>query len=244
MSTRRARSAALTTLDGESIVAHRASKSGAPTLFMRASRLLTAAAGGYLLGTAPSSDLAVRLATGGSVDLRSSGSGNPGGMNARRVLGRNWGVAVIAADVGKGVVACGWGRRSAGDLGAHVAGVAAVAGHCYPLWSRFRGGKGVATSYGQCLYTFPAYAPLDAAIATAVARVPGIRRPALAAVGVSSLAWLLASVLWWRRGLPNLWGPRPTAALPLANAATVLVMASRAARLLRRLELDELAFRR
>lgn len=211
---------------------------------MNASRLLTAAFGGYLLGTVPSADLAARLATGGSVDLRSSGSGNPGGTNVRRVLGRNWGVAVIAADVAKGVVACRWGRRSAGDPGAHVAGVAAVAGHCYPLWTRRCGGKGVATSFGQCLYTFPAYAPLDAAIATTVACAPGVRRPALVSVAVSSIAWLLASVLWWRRGLPNLWGPRPTAALPLANAATVLIIVSRAVLLLRRREPDELALPR
>jgi len=211
---------------------------------MHASRLLTAAIGGYLAGAVPFADLAARLATGGSVDLRSSGSGNPGGTNARRVLGRNWGVAVTAADVGKGVAACHLGRRGAGDLGAHVAGVAAVAGHCYPLWTRGRGGKGVATSFGQCLYTFPAYAPLDAAIATTVARVPGIRRPALFSVAVSSLAWLAAGVLWWRRGLPNLWGPRPTVALPLASAATVLVIASRAVLLLRRREPDELALPR
>jgi glycerol-3-phosphate acyltransferase PlsY len=234
----------LTTLAGESIVPRQASKSGAPALAMNSSRLLSAAIGGYLLGTLPFADLAAKLATGGSVDIRSSGSGNPGGTNARRVLGRRWGLAVTAADVGKGIVACGWGRRSAGDLGAHVAGVAAVAGHCYPLWTRRRGGKGVATSFGQCLYTFPAYAPLDAAIATAVARVPGIRRPAFVSVAVSSTAWLLAGVLWWKRGLPNLWGPRPTAALPLANAATVLVIASRAVLLLRRGEPDELALPR
>jgi glycerol-3-phosphate acyltransferase PlsY len=207
-------------------------------------RLLSAAAGGYLLGTAPSSDIAAKLATGGSADLRSSGSGNPGGMNVQRVLGRRVGAVVIAADIVKGVAACGWGRRSAGDLGAHLAGVAAIAGHCYPLWTRFRGGKGVATSFGQCLYTFPAYAPVDVALATSVARIPGVRRPALVSVAVSSTAWLLASILWWRRGLPNLWGPRPTAALPLANAATVLIIASRAVLLLRRGEPDELALPR
>ena len=207
-------------------------------------RLLAAAAGGYLLGTAPSSDVASKLVAGGRVDLRSSGSGNPGGMNARRVLGHRAGALVMAADVMKGVAACGWGRGSAGDLGAHLAGVAAVVGHCYPLWRRFRGGKGVATSFGQCVYTFPAYAPVDVILATTVARVPGVRRPALVSVAVSSTAWLLASVLWWRRGLPNLWGPRPTAALPLANAATVLVIASRAASLLRRHEPDELALPR
>jgi acyl phosphate:glycerol-3-phosphate acyltransferase len=207
-------------------------------------RLLSAAAGGYLLGTTPSADLAARRATGGSVDVRRSGSGNPGGVNARRLLGRRVGTAVIVADVAKGVAACSWGRLSAGDLGAHVAGVAAVLGHCYPPWTRFRGGKGVATSFGQCLYTFPAYAPVDVAVAVTVARVPGLRRPALVSVAVSSAGWLLASVLWWRHRFPNLWGPRPTAALPLANAATVLLIASRGVVSLRRREPDELALPR
>lgn len=137
----------------------------------RALRLISSAAGGYLLGTLPSADVASRLATRGSADLRSSGTRNPGGMNARRVLGHRIGAAVVVADIAKGVAACGWGRRRAEDVGAHVAGAAAVAGHCYPLWSGFRGGKGVATSFGQCLYTFPAYAPVDVALALAVVRV-------------------------------------------------------------------------
>ena len=211
---------------------------------MRLIRLLSASATGYLLGTVPSSDVAAHLAAGGSVDLRSSGSRNPGGMNAIRLLGRRPGHAVIVADIGKGFVACGLGRRIAGDAGAHVAGVAAVLGHCYPLWTRFRGGKGVATSFGQCLYTFPAYAPIDAAVAVGVARAPSLHHPALVSVVASSTAWLLASVLWWKRGLPNLWGPRPTVALPLANAATVLVIASNALPALLHRKPDELALPR
>jgi acyl phosphate:glycerol-3-phosphate acyltransferase len=207
-------------------------------------RLAAAATGGYLLGTLSSSSLAARLATGGTVDLRSAGTGNPGGMNAQRLLGRRVGALVIAADVAKGVAACCLGRRSAGDLGAHVAGVAAVTGHCYPLWTRLRGGKGVATSFGQCLYTLPAYAPVDVAVAVTVARTPGLRRPALVSVGVSSIAWVLAGIVWWKRALPNAWGPRPTIALPVANAATVLVIASRAVSMLRRNEPDELALPR
>jgi glycerol-3-phosphate acyltransferase PlsY len=162
-------------------------------------------------------------------------------MNALRVLGRRAGVAVALADVAKGVLACVAGRALAGDAGAHAAGVAAVAGHCYPVTARFRGGKGVATSFGQCVATFPAYAPLDAAIATVVVRLPGLRRPALASVAVSSGTWILAGVVWWRRRLPNLWGPRPTAMLPLANAGTTAVLASRAVLALRRGEPDELA---
>jgi glycerol-3-phosphate acyltransferase PlsY len=181
-----------------------------------------------------------RLRTGGSVDLRSAGSGNPGGLNALRLLGRGAGAAVVAADVGKGIAACIVGRRLAGDLGAHFGGVGAVAGHCFPLWTGFRGGKGVATSFGQCLATFPVFAPADAAIAVAIGRRTRMPRGASAAVAASSTAWLLAGVLWWRRGWPNLWGPRPTAALPLANAATVALIASRMARRSQRAAPDEL----
>jgi len=207
----------------------------------RLPRLLLAAASGYLLGTIPSSDVAARLATGGAVDLRSSGSRNPGGVNAIRLLGNTPGRAVIVADVAKGYAACACGRLAGGDLGAHVAGVAAAVGHCYPVWRRFRGGKGVATSFGQCLYTFPAFAPLDLAVAVAGTRVPGVRHRALVAAGAASGAWIAASVLWWKRDLPNSWGPPPTRALPLANAATVLVVASAFARAMCRRDPDDLA---
>ncbi len=207
---------------------------------LRLPRLILAAAGGYLLGTIPSADMASRLAKDGAVDLRSSGSRNPGGVNALRLLGNTPGRAVIAADVGKGYAACACGRLVGGDLGAHVAGVAAVAGHCYPVWVRFQGGKGVASSFGQCLYTFPAFALGELGVALAVARVPRLRQRGLAATGAGATAWLAASILWWKRGLPNSWGPSPTAALPLANAATVLVVASAFARALLRRDPDDL----
>ena len=206
---------------------------------MRAFRLLLAAVAGYLLGTVPSADIAARVASGGRIDLRRSGSHNPGGLNVFRVLGRGFGRAVIVADVAKGFTGCACGSAVAGDLGAHVAGVGAVVGHCYPLWNGFQGGKGVATSFGQCLYTFPAYAPVDLGLGIGVARVPGVRR-AGPVVAVASSAWVLASVLWWRRSLSNSWGPRPTVALPLANAATALVIASRFARAHRLGHPDEL----
>jgi glycerol-3-phosphate acyltransferase PlsY len=207
-------------------------------------RLAGAAALGYLLGTIPSADIAARAVSNGSIDLRSAGSGNPGGMNAMRLLGRRVGMGVMAADVLKGTLASVLGRRLAGDGGAHVASVTAVAGHCYPVWTGFRGGKGIATSFGQCLATFPAYAPLDVATAVLAGKAPRVRRPALVSVVVSSLGWIGAGVVWWRRGLPNLWGPRPTGALPLANMATTAVIASSALLQLRRGDPDELALRR
>ena len=76
--------------------------------------LLCAAGAGYLAGTAPSAAIVARLRTGGSLDLRSAGSGNPGGVNAWRLLGRGAGAAVVVADVGKGIAACAVGRRLAG----------------------------------------------------------------------------------------------------------------------------------
>ncbi len=195
---------------------------------MSALRLLGAALGGYLLGTVPSSDIATHAATDGRLDLRDVGSGNPGAMNTLKTLGPAYGVAVAAADIAKGVAACTVGRCFAGANGAHVAGVASVVGHCYPAWSGFRGGgKGVATSAGQCLATFPAYAPIDIAIGiTAAAYMPPGRR-ALTATTVTASAWIAGSVIWWRKRLPNGWGPPPTAALPVASAASTAVILSR-----------------
>jgi glycerol-3-phosphate acyltransferase PlsY len=161
-------------------------------------------------------------------------------MNALRVLGTRAGLAVMAADIAKGVAACLLGRALAGDAGAHSGGVAAVAGHCYPAWNGFRGGKGIATSFGQCIATFPAYAVVDFAIATGTSRLAGVHRPAVVSVAVSSTAWVLAGVVWWKRQLPNPWGVRPTALLPLANAATSAVIASRGLAALARGEPDEL----
>ncbi|MGH3002653.1 MAG: glycerol-3-phosphate acyltransferase [Gaiellaceae bacterium] len=190
-------------------------------------RLLAAAGAGYLLGVVPSAALAARAVSGGKIDLRSAGTGNPGGANAFRLLGRRAGVAVTCADIAKGALACRLGRALAGDAGAHVAGVAAVAGHCYPAPARFRGGMGVATSVGQCLATFPAYMPLDVAVAVAVGKLAPRRHRVALSLAVSSGLWVTAGAVWWRRRLPNLWGVAPSPLLPLANAATSGLIASR-----------------
>lgn len=188
---------------------------------MSTARLLAAAATGYLLGTAPSADVAARLATKGATDLRTAGTGNPGAANAAAVLGKRWGYRVLLADVGKGAVASLAGRRIAGDIGAHVGGTAAVIGHCFPVWKRFRGGKGAAASSGQCLATFPAYFPMDLAVAYAVAKWR--QRPFPATV-VASTVWVGACALAWRRGWRNGWGPKPSAALPAAAAVSSSVI--------------------
>lgn len=183
---------------------------------MRIGCVVVAAGVGYFAGTMPSADAAARVARGGAVDLRSSGSNNPGALNAAQQLGTSWGVAVLVADAAKGALAGVAGRRIAGDTGAYVAATAAIAGHIWPVWSRFRGGKGVATSAGACLAVFPAYFPIDAGVAALCA----VRsRNAETSVRISSMAWTLCAGLWWRRGWTNLWGPRPTAGLPAFAAA-------------------------
>jgi glycerol-3-phosphate acyltransferase PlsY len=160
------------------------------------------------------------MATGGVTDLRSVGSGNPGAANAIAQLGPAWGYTVLVADVTKAAAACAVARWLAGDTAAHVAGTAAVVGHCYPVWNGFKGGKGVAASAGQCLATFPAYTPIDLGVAALSAASPRWKSRAHAATVLASAAWVAGGVVWWRTGWRNGWGPVPTVALPLAAAAS------------------------
>jgi glycerol-3-phosphate acyltransferase PlsY len=187
-------------------------------------RALAAAGAGYLAGSLPTADVAARLVTHGTADLRRAGTGNPGAVNAMAVLGKRWGFAILAVDILKGAGASVIGRRLAGDTGAHVGGTAAVIGHCFPVWSGFRGGKGVAASCGQCLATFPAYFPIDLGVAWAVAKW---RQRAFPATAVACSVWVSAAVLWWRRDWRNAWGPRPSAALPISAAVSSAVILNR-----------------
>ena len=185
---------------------------------------------GYLAGTFPTADLVARVATGGRIDPRSDGSGNPGAVNTMQTVGAGWGYGVLAVDVTKGAVAAAVGSRLAGSTGANLAGAAAVVGHCYPVWSGGRGGKGVAASIGQVLVTFPVYFPIDAAVAGLTAASPRWKRRAFTATAAASATWVAASVLWWRKGWSTGWGPKPTAALPVAAAISSAVIAARFAR--------------
>lgn len=184
-----------------------------------------AAGAGYLLGTIPSADLVARRFAG--ADPRSAGSGNPGAANVATVIGPTAGLMVLAADISKGAVAGRVGGRLAGAIGADVASTAAVIGHCYPVWTGFRGGKGVATSVGQVLATMPAYFPVDVAVAVATSAIPWWKQRAFAATMSASAAWVLGAVLWWRRQLPNGWGPTPGPSLPLAALASSAVICRR-----------------
>ena len=108
---------------------------------------------GYLLGSLPTAYLVAQRVGGAFADIRSAGDGNAGAANIGRLLGSRWGVFVGALDIAKGAVAVVFFNVLAGSwdtvsgLGL-LSGAAAIAGHVWPVWLRFRGGRGAATAVG------------------------------------------------------------------------------------------------
>ena len=114
----------------------------------------------YLIGAFPSAVVLGRVFRG--VDVREQGSGNAGGTNAWRVLGWRIGLPVMLLDVAKGALcAAGISRLPLGAVPvdaqtlAVLCGVVAVLGHVFPVYIRFRGGKGVGTAAGMLIATAP-----------------------------------------------------------------------------------------
>ena len=138
---------------------------------------------GYLLGSV---DFAVLAARRHGIDIYAEGSGNPGASNVARLIGRGAGAAVLAADLAKGVGAAAFGELVGGsELFGFAAGGLAVLGHCFPVWHRFRGGKGVATTVGVLLWMIPG---LGLALGLIWAAIVGVTR-------VSSFGSLTIAVL-------------------------------------------------
>jgi glycerol-3-phosphate acyltransferase PlsY len=149
---------------------------------------------GYAVGSIPFAFLAGRLAAG--VDLRRAGSGNPGAANALRIGGVPLAVSVLLLDVMKGAVTVIFASRlGPGDTAPALAGFAAVVGHIYPIWMRFKGGKGVATAAGVFGVLSPA--ALAAAAAIFVATVWTTRYISLGSVvatlALGPIAWALGA---------------------------------------------------
>jgi glycerol-3-phosphate acyltransferase PlsY len=116
----------------------------------------------YCIGSVP---FALLLARRWGADLRRVGSGNLGAANVLRASGVTAGVLVAALDVAKGAASVIFAARAAADSPTlAAAGVAAVVGHIYPVWLRFRGGKGVATACGVFSVLTPLALPWAAAI--------------------------------------------------------------------------------
>src|SRR6516162_4415631 len=112
----------------------------------------------YLLGSIPFGLILTKLF--GGKDIRQHGSGNIGATNVSRVAGPVAGILTLLFDAAKGGVAVWLAGRLTGCSASSMiaAGIAALLGHCFPVWLKFKGGKGVATALGVFLILSPAAA--------------------------------------------------------------------------------------
>lgn len=165
---------------------------------------------GYVVGTAPFALLVTRRV--GGRDLRRVGSGNVGAANVLRAAGAPAAAAVLALDVGKGSAAMLLARSmGVSDAGAAAVAAAAVVGHVFPIWFRFRGGKGVATACGVFMVQAPAATGLAvAAFAGVVWTTRYVSLGSMAASVVLALAVCLSRA------------PAPVVACAIGVAALVL----------------------
>ncbi len=162
---------------------------------------------GYLAGSIP---FGLLIGWMRGVDIRQAGSGNVGATNVGRLLGRPWGVGCFVLDVLKGlapVLAAGWAMGLLGRIDLPPAqawqwlavAAAAVLGHVFPVWLKFKGGKGAATGFGVLLGFYPLLTwPGLAAMATWIVLVLGTRYVSLAsmaaAVGLPVYLYLIWGV--------------------------------------------------
>jgi glycerol-3-phosphate acyltransferase PlsY len=107
----------------------------------------------YLLGSIPMGLLLTKLA--GKGDLRRVGSGNIGATNVMRVGGLRMAGLVWLLDMAKAIAAVFIGKYVAGDAFGAWCGFVAIVGHCYPIWLKFKGGKGISSLFGVLLAVSP-----------------------------------------------------------------------------------------
>ncbi len=165
--------------------------------------------GGYLLGSVPTGYLVARAR---GVDIRKYGSGNIGATNVFRALGKAAGTFVLLVDAVKGAVAAGAlpmllmrfaesGDGVSPESLSIAAGVAAILGHNYTCWLRFKGGKGIATSAGVLLVLMPK--GLGLALATWLVVFLGWRYVSLASIVAAAVLPLL---VWLTGASPTMVG--------------------------------------
>ncbi len=184
-----------------------------PSVESVASILILWAGLGYLLGSIPFGMVLARVM--GLGNLREIGSGNIGATNVLRTGNKAAAALTLLLDGGKGALAVLLARAIAGEDAAQLAGIAAFAGHCYPVWLGFRGGKGVATFLGLLLaLAWPVgiaacltwlAAAVAARISSLAALVAAVLTPLWALVlghgaAVALTTCLAALILWRHRG--------------------------------------------
>ncbi|TJZ84883.1 glycerol-3-phosphate 1-O-acyltransferase PlsY [Paracoccus hibiscisoli] len=151
---------------------------------------------GYLLGSVPFGLVITRAL--GLGDLRQIGSGNIGATNVLRTGNKGAALATLLLDSGKGAIAVLLARHFGGETAAEMAGAAAFLGHCFPIWLRFKGGKGVATFLGTLIalcWPVGLIACATWAVTAAVTRISSLS---------ALLAAALAPAFAWGLGRPDI----------------------------------------
>jgi glycerol-3-phosphate acyltransferase PlsY len=159
----------------------------------------------YLIG---SIDFGVIVPRVMGVDIYAEGSGNPGTSNVMRTMGKKAAAVVLVGDLLKGVAGAALGATVLGGAGGFASGFAAVAGHAFPVWHRFRGGRGVATAIGAALWLEPwiglvlgvgwafiVVITKTASVASLLAMIVYVPAFAIAGYRGASLVWAAATAL-------------------------------------------------
>ncbi len=145
---------------------------------------------GYLLGSISTGVVISKMVSG--TDIRSHGSGNAGTTNMLRILGRKAALFTFVGDMLKGVIAVFIGKAVVGgELGGMLGVLGAVLGHFYPLYFGFKGGKGIATSFGSILFVYPIQALLAFAVFLVLVALTHY-----VSLGSVAAAFTLPALLW------------------------------------------------
>jgi glycerol-3-phosphate acyltransferase PlsY len=188
----------------------------------------------YLLGSIPFGLLLTKLFGGG--DVRQAGSGNIGATNVARVAGPLPGILTLLLDAAKGAAAVWLAARFSNDsaMWMAIAALAALIGHCFPVWLKFRGGKGVATAAGVFLMLSPL--ALLGSVIVFVLVVAFWRYVSLGSISAAAAMPLLIYLLWAPHHAP------PLAITFGALAAAILIIYKHGANIQRLVEGEEPKF--
>ena len=188
----------------------------------------------YLLGSIPFGLLLTKLF--GGVDVRKAGSGNIGATNVARVVGPLPGILTLLLDTAKGAAAVWLAARFSNEsaIWMTIAALAALLGHCFPVWLKFRGGKGVATAAGVFLILSPL--ALLGSVMVFILVVAFWRYVSLASISAAASMPLLVYLLWAPHHAP------PLAVTFGALAAAVLIIYKHDANIQRLVEGEEPKF--
>lgn len=156
----------------------------------------------YLLGSIPFGLLLTKMFGGG--DVRKAGSGNIGATNVARVVGPLPGILTLVLDTAKGAAAVWLAARFSNESATWmtIAALAALLGHCFPVWLKFHGGKGVATAAGVFLMLSPL--ALLGSVIVFILVVAFWRYVSLASISAAAAMPLLVYLLWAPHHAPPL----------------------------------------